>query len=568
MVASCVVADQLKELFQRCSTIEELPHSFDDTLVDNLIDNIDLTDDRLTDFIKSSFSTANFETAASVAVSLLLRLYTKLCQTFPSSDVEVADQLIRTEVLLEQNRPARVLSDLFTLYITCFRCRQQCEWENVVFWAVSQLPNEGLSIFVRKLIEDFLCLIEDDDVVQLFLPSVAELFCCTDSILVMNGTARVLLKFADRLNPEQIGLIIDTVQTGDLLGDSVYQLAARVRPDMGLFDDLSLAKWRNETARCQTIMKLIRQPPTRCDVSDLIAAVLLSPCVKLSSFVDVTELLSDAELEEYLTSVRRILTDRRRAPLSDLQRMISKLSERLEISKLPNVLESCFSRLLESPCLLEELCKSYGSDCLDHPAMAEIRDRLAVEITKAVSHSDWEIRDTVVEIAAAVPCFRPMLGPLTPLVRFDPSPYVRAAALRCLILDAKYHLEELPQLCETVVLLDADAEPRLVAIRYLQSTLASNIHHAFRILPKAIEDTDDEVRRIMIDMCSTLLVVEEYAADTVKELQEWTEDAEVGAAVRAVLGEPAVDRPDPVEHILTDMMNALRIHFEDTIDCY
>lgn len=64
---------------------------------------------------------------------------------------------------------------------------------------------------------------------------------------------------------------------------------------------------------------------------------------------------------------------------------------------------------------------------------------------------------------------------------------------------------------------------RLVAIRYLQSTLANNIHHAFRILPKAIEDTDYEVRRIMVDMCSSLLVVDEYAADTVKELQEWTE---------------------------------------------
>ncbi|VDK73919.1 unnamed protein product [Cylicostephanus goldi] len=186
----------------------------------------------------------------------------------------------------------------------------------------------------------------------------------------------------------------------------------------------------------------------------------------------------------------------------------------------------------------------------------------------AVSHADWEVRDTVVEIAAAVPCFRPMLGPLTPLVKFDPSPYVRAAALRCLILDSQYHQDELPQLCESVVLLDADAEPRLVAIRYLQGTLAKNISHVFRILPKAIEDTDDEVRRIMIDMCPSLLVVEEYAADTAKELQEWTEDAEIGAAVREVLGEPAAERPDPVEHILADMMNALRVNIDDTIDCY
>ncbi|ETN82530.1 hypothetical protein NECAME_07916 [Necator americanus] len=410
----------------------------------------------------------------------------------------------------------------------------------------------------------------------------------------MNGTARVLLNFADRLNPDQIGLIIDTIQTGDLLGDTVYQLAARIRPDMGLLDDLSLSKWRNETARCQTIMKLILQSQARSDTSDLIAAVLLSPCVKLGSFVNVIDLLSDKELQEYLPSMCRIVTDRRRAPLSDLQGMISKLAGRLDIVDLPKVLESCFNRLLESPCLLEELCKGYGNDCLNHPSMASIRDRLAVEITKAVSHSDWEVRDTVVDIAAIVPCFRPMLGmplqqygdhlctidfhtgfglcisldgPLIPLVRFDRSCYVRAAALRCLILDAQYYEEELPQLCENVILLDVDAEPRLVAIRYLQSTLAKNISHVFRILPKAIEDTDDEIRRIMIEMCSTLLVVEEYAADTMKELQEWTEDAQIGAAVRAVLGEPTVMRPDPVEHILADMMNALRIRFNDTIDC-
>ncbi|KHJ89726.1 hypothetical protein OESDEN_10441 [Oesophagostomum dentatum] len=159
-------------------------------------------------------------------------------------------------------------------------------------------------------------------------------------------------------------------------------------------------------------------------------------------------------------------------------------------------------------------------------------------------------------------------SPLIPLVRFDPSPYVRAAALRCLILDSKYHQDELPQLCESVVLLDADAEPRLVAIRYLQSDLAKNIHHIFRVLPKAIEDTDDEVRRIMVDMCPVLLAVEEYAADTVKELQEWTEDVEIGTAVRAVLGEAPAEKPDPVEHILADMMSALRVNIDDTIDCY
>ncbi|PIO62749.1 hypothetical protein TELCIR_15678 [Teladorsagia circumcincta] len=43
MVDSDTVVDQLKQLFERCATIEELPHSFDDTLLDGLIDNINLS---------------------------------------------------------------------------------------------------------------------------------------------------------------------------------------------------------------------------------------------------------------------------------------------------------------------------------------------------------------------------------------------------------------------------------------------------------------------------------------------------------------------------------------------
>ncbi|VDL71398.1 unnamed protein product [Nippostrongylus brasiliensis] len=426
MVASSAVVQQLQQLFERCSSIEEFPHSFDDTLVDNLIDRINLSDPAVGEFVKSRFSSIDFDSASSILVSLLLRLYGKYCQCLTCDDVSVADQLARTEVLLEQKRPAKVLSDLFTMYTTCHRFRQQLEWEDVIFWSVSHLSSEELSIFVRRKIEDFLCMTSDSEIEKLITTSVAELFCCTDSTHVLNGTARILQHFADHLSTEQICLVIETVQRSGVVGDSVYQLVARVRPDMRLEDDLA---------------------PT-------------------------------------------------------------------------------------------------------------------------VSHSDWEVRDTVVEIGAAVPCFRPLLGPLPPLVQFDPSPYVRAAALRCMVLDAQYHQDELPQLCENVVLLDADAEPRLVATKYLHSTLSTNIRHVFRILPKAIEDTDDEVRRLMIEMCSTLLVVEEYAEGTVKELQQWTEDAEIGAAVRAVLGEPPAERPDPVEHVLNDMMNALRIHFEDTIDCY
>uniref|UniRef100_A0A0K0CVW9 Adaptin_N domain-containing protein n=1 Tax=Angiostrongylus cantonensis TaxID=6313 RepID=A0A0K0CVW9_ANGCA len=523
---------------------------------------------RLTDFVKKSFSSINFETDASVAVSLLIRLYSKYCQSLSGDGMNVARQLERTEVLLQQNRPAKVLSDLLALYTSCYSFRRKGEWKNVILWSVSLLANEGVSIFIRRQISDFLCLTKDSEDVQLFLLTVVELFSRTDSTHVRNDAARVLMHFADQLSGDQIRVIMTTVQSIIMAGDVVYGLAAKVRPDMKLVGDLSPSKWMDESARCQLIIKHLQQSTRRNDVDDLLASVFLSPCMKLGWFVDVIELLDDKALREYLPGVHQILMDRRRSPLSDLQLMLSKLSARLTLGEISMVLDHCFSRLLESPSLIEAVCKVYGADCLNHAAMAVIRDRLAVEVHKAISHSDWEVRDTAVEIAVIAPFFRPMLGSLTQLVRFDPSPYVRAAALRCFVLDAKCHEKELPQLCEDVIVSDSDAEPRLVAMRYLHGTLPSNIQTVLHILPKAIEDSDDEVRKLMVEMCSSLLATKEYATDTAAELQEWIEDPEIGAAVRTVLGESPFEQRNPVEHILTDMMNALRLHFSDTIDCY
>ncbi|KAJ1346884.1 hypothetical protein KIN20_001807 [Parelaphostrongylus tenuis] len=564
------VVDQLEQVFKYCATLERLPHSFDETLIDDLIDKVDFTDSRLGDFVKTRLSSTNFEADASVAVSLVLRLYSKYCLSLSDDDMDVVRQLERTEVLLEQrNRPANLLSDLLGLYTACYRFRRQCEWKNVIIWCVSNLPNEGISIFIRRQIADFLSLNKCSDEMKLFLPAIAELFCHTDSNYVRNDAASILTNFTDHLNNDQIRSIINTVQSIGLAGDVVYQLAAKVQPDMELAGDLSPTIWKNETARCHLIMKILEQSSRHEDVNDLFASVVVSPCMKLRWFVDVIDLLSDKTLHKYLPKIHHILLDPRRSPLSDLQSMLSKLSARLTLSEISPILDRCFPRLLESPYLIEAVCKAYGSDCLDHPTMTDIRDKLALEIGKAISNSDyWEVRDTALEVATIVPSFRPTLGPLRQLVVSDPSPYVRAAALRCLIMDAECYEQEVPQLCESVVCSDPDAEPRLVAIRYLHSTLPSNIENVFRILPKAIEASDDEIRRLMVEMCSTLLVTKEYAADTAAELQEWIEDPEIGADVRAVLGKSPVEQPNPVEHILTDMMNALSLHFSDTIDCY
>ncbi|KAK6059814.1 hypothetical protein COOONC_02533 [Cooperia oncophora] len=252
MAGNCAVVDQLKQFFERCARIEELPHSFDDTLLDSLIDNIDLSDHQLVEFITSKFSSTDFNTATSVVISIILRLYAKYCQSLNTDDGRVAEQLGRSENTIgtepSQKFPCR---SLHSLYTAC---------HHVIFWCVSHLPDEQLSIFVRRKIEDFLCLTEDVEV-ELILPSVVDLFCCTDSDYVLNGTARILVHFADRLDADQIRCIVNTTQSRGVAGDVVYQLAAKVRPDMTLADDLALNKWHNETARCQTIMKLVQSSP-------------------------------------------------------------------------------------------------------------------------------------------------------------------------------------------------------------------------------------------------------------------------------------------------------------------
>ncbi|KAK6059816.1 hypothetical protein COOONC_02535 [Cooperia oncophora] len=235
-----------------------------------------------------------------------------------------------------------------------------------------------------------------------------------DSDYVLNGTARILVHFADRLDADQIRCIVNTTQSRGVAGDVVYQLAAKVRPDMTLADDLALNKWHNETARCQTIMKLVQSSPKRSDLSDLLDTVLLSPSVKLSNFVSAIDLMDNVQIKSFLTGICRFMMDRRRAPLSDLQQMLAKLSSRLDIADLAMLLGHCFPRLLNKTKIflingVSMLCKAIATyaacECLNDPAMADIRDRLALEITK---------------------------GPLSPLVRFDPSPYVRdAASLRC-----------------------------------------------------------------------------------------------------------------------------------------
>ncbi|VDM61165.1 unnamed protein product [Angiostrongylus costaricensis] len=382
MWRNCVV-DQLEQIFKYCAALEELPHSFDETLIDNLVDKVDFKDCRLNDFVKKSFSSINFETDASVTISLLIRLYSKYCQSLSDGGMNIARQLERTEVLLQQNRPAKVLSDLFALYTSCYRFRQKGEWKSVILWSVSFLPNEGVSIFIRRQISDFLCLTKDNEEVQLFLLTVVELFSRTDSTHVRNDAARVLMHFADHLSGDQIRVIISTVQSIGMAGDVVYGLAAKVQPDMELVGDLSPSKWKDESARCQLIIKHLQQS-TRCHDVDLLASVFLSPCMKLGWFVDVIELLDDKALREYLPGVHQILMDRRRSPLSDLQLMLSKLSARLTLSEISAVLDCCFSRLLESPSLIEAVCKVHGADCLSHAAMTVIRDRLAVEVHKVL----------------------------------------------------------------------------------------------------------------------------------------------------------------------------------------
>ncbi|KJH45257.1 hypothetical protein DICVIV_08711 [Dictyocaulus viviparus] len=252
-----------------------------------------MNDSQLIDFVKSNFSTENFEHDGSVAVSLFLRLYSKYCQSINGRDKEVIQKLESTEVLLQQKRPTKVLSDLFALYISCYPLRSNRDWRNVIHWSISHFSDDGMNIFFRSQIGDFLCLTEDSDEIQLFLPTVVKLFCCINCTHVRNEAARVIMSFTEHLNVDQIHRVVSSVQSSDMDGDVVYQVAVKLRPEMSLVDDLSPSKWKRETVRCRIIVKLLLQSSSNCNLSDLLDAVFMSPSANLRLFVDVFEMLDD-----------------------------------------------------------------------------------------------------------------------------------------------------------------------------------------------------------------------------------------------------------------------------------
>lgn len=52
---------------------------------------------------------------------------------------------------------------------------------DVIFWCVSHFPSDELTLFLRRKIEDFLCMTEGEDVESLIVSSMSDLFCCTVS---------------------------------------------------------------------------------------------------------------------------------------------------------------------------------------------------------------------------------------------------------------------------------------------------------------------------------------------------------------------------------------------------
>uniref|UniRef100_A0A1I7XDA4 Glutathione peroxidase n=1 Tax=Heterorhabditis bacteriophora TaxID=37862 RepID=A0A1I7XDA4_HETBA len=504
-----------------CDEYEELPHTFDDTLIDKFIDYTDFCDSSLCTYLLELINRIEFKLTGSVTLSVFLRMFEKWMSSSPKlSDAnrkEIGKMILMCDSIIfgERLRPPKVISDLIRLYTTCHSLRT--DWTDVVVWVLSKLPEEGLSVYIRRQMEDFLCLFSRSEAVS-FISSLFEMFSITASGIILNGLSRVLLHFSDLLLEDQIESIINTIRNSYVAGDAVFKFVANIN--------------------C----------PNRNDIHDLIADALLSPSFKLCNFVDVIDLLDE---------------------------------------KMANVIDSCYDRLLESSSILEELYSGYPENCFDSPSMLTIKSKLEETLAKAITDSDWGLRDTAIEIASLIPSFRHVLGPLTPLITSDPSPYVRASALRCILREC-YEDCDLIAICKTMVISDADPEPRLVirpdyniilsyyyifrlvAIKYLSSSLPHSIASAYYVLTTAIEDSDVDVRMEMLNMCTALLRDEKYAEGTKAELLQWTEDSEIGARVRQVLGEPLSHPSEPALHILTDMISALKIHTTegDIIDCY
>lgn len=586
----------LERLVSNCSIYDEMPHSFDDTLIDKLTETIEFEESSMT-VLRHFVQEIDFESKC-IPIQIVIRLLDAAISKGNFHDDELLSEFIqRSEDLLPQARPPKLLDDLFKLYRKpeVFAIRKPEAWLHVIRWAINQIDSDISSVFLRRQYQEFICQMPPADARRLMIISGAmEVFIRRTSPelysnYVVDVVTRILNRYSNDLVAEECMSYVESVRKSPRVGENSLKLLAKLKelhPSLAI--PLAPGSWANESNRVDLLSFLLESLPNPVEginpigdgtnavkIDRLVDLLLYSPAVKLHHKTKILHRMTDRQINHFLEQLKAEVQAENKIRITSIAKLLPKLAPRVTIPQIVSLFEAIGSRVLESSSLFEELCSVYGPNIFNQSEFTEFKTRLRGRLTDMIRNStvesEWEVTDTALEIAYIFPCFLPGNEDLQALSqKCRNSPYVMVMVLKLL----RDHYGGIPNdLIRYHILESADPAPKLVCMAYLTSPMifeSLSADEVVEYLDSGLTDDGMEVRQEALKLAEAALTKHNLKDAVMNSLIEYRNDRWIGRFVRRLLCEEQLQQENESINIVREMLASLNVqgNDDDVKDCY
>ncbi|CAI5440872.1 unnamed protein product [Caenorhabditis angaria] len=562
------LSENIEKFVENCQNFDELPHCFDDTLVDKLVESVKFDAPTIL-LIEKLLENLDFE-GRCVPIQITIRLLESAIRHGAYKiNPQLQDLLIESEQLLLQNRPAKLIDDLFNFYSSpqIFESRKAENWLKIIHWSLNQIDEPQTSVFVRRTLQKFICRLNLGDARRLMIISgVVQIFVRKiDSIHIIDPLTKILEYFVSELVPEESLSIVDTIRnSARQLGLNTIKLLVKLqKTHPGLIIPYTPDKWKYESNRVEAIVHLLEEPAVGAEEqAQMVEMVTVSSAFRIYHQILIIQHMTDAQIDEFLQNLEIRTNDRRLVRITDLALLIPKLKGKVGSERILRFLDHLGDRILESTAIFEALKSSFGEEIL--AKHQKTRDLLTRGLHQ--ENIDCQILDTCLEAAWMFPCFLPTQEEVMQIVlrkSSESSPYVLTSCLKIL----RDYFGGIPmEIAQNIVQNCVDPPPRLLTMQWLNET-DEKIDEPEKLIESCLEDLDMELRAEAMKMARKYC-----AANNNIELvlREWIEDKFIGSECREIIGLPPFENPDETILIIEEMLSALKVqpNDDDVMDCY
>ncbi|EGT54943.1 hypothetical protein CAEBREN_28749 [Caenorhabditis brenneri] len=553
----------LERLVNNCSIYDEMPHTFDDTLIDKLVDSIEFEESSVT-VVRNFVRSINFESKC-IPIQMIIRLLDAAIAKGKFRDDELLSEFIQgSEDLLPQARPPKLLDDLFKLYQRpeVFAIRKPEAWLHVIRWAINQIDSDCTSVFLRRQYQSFICQVQPSDARRLMVISgVIEIFTRRArpelfSNFVVDVVTRILDRYASDLAPQECITYVESVRNAPRIGENSLRLLVKLRElHSSLTIPLTPGSWKSEANRVDLICFLLEANPDPCQgimafsdgsndqrvehVDQLVDLLLYSPAVKLHHKTKILHRMSGRQVNTFLEQLKVEVQVENKIRVTEVSKLLPK-------SSVVFTAKTFFSR----------------------PEFADFKNRLRGRLTDMIRssalESNWELTDTALEVGYIFPCFLPDREDLQALSQTSRrSPYVLSMVLKLL----RDHYGGIPDdLMRYCLLESSDPAPKLICMTYLTNPIIFGLlcrDEIVEYLNAGLSDEGLEMRQAAMKLAEASLAKPNLKDAVVNVLSEYRNDRWIGRAVRRLLCEEQLQQENESVHIIREMLSSLNVAGND-----